>query len=563
MINNSTRSKLIELINNYGQSICQESSKCENLLQENYLQYPSDYFLLINSFRQGIPKKLLRSQNSQMPKEVTLGTLTTQLQDNLYITETAANWTVETWGIALKVIQPQEWSPPSGHSPPKPHNEPQKHLKTIIKNHSPFKCNCNPKCERSPENYCPKKIKSFLQDYCPQYLAETLLLVNSLEQGILTKLIAAETKEVSKTLSTELTQHLENQIYLVPTAAKWAVDSWIDALDISWEKKVNSSPTDLDLEETIYLISYQMQYGVMQRIVINQEAINIKVPPGTKNNTRLRLKGKGKIDPNTQQRGNLYLRIEELEIESQEESIDDSDSNNKLINLDIEETIFLTEEEMLNGVRKRLVTDDKDYDVKIPAGTKVGSRLRLQGQGLVAPHSQQQGDLYLRIKRKSNPSPVEPRELIHEDINYTRLRDLLNRHSWKEANEETKNIMLQIANRTKEGWLDLKSIRQFPSEHLEQIDRLWTANSAGRFGFNQQQKIWNKSSKKKWNKFGKQVEWLDKKSGFGNLFVKWKAENDLNYTLNSPQGHLPSWYLWLGVEGSTFLQLLNEYHARK
>ncbi|GAB4525515.1 MAG: hypothetical protein Tsb0014_04920 [Pleurocapsa sp.] len=567
-----TRNQLMQFIDKYGQSICQDSSKCESLLKENYLQYPSETllltnssFLLINSFRQGIPKKLLNSQNSQMPKEVTLGTLTTQLQDKLYITETAANWTVETWGIALKIIQPQEWNPPSGHSPPKLNNEPQKHLKTILKNHSPFRCKCDPRYPGCAEACCPKKIKSYLQDYCPQYPAETLLLVNSLEQGIVTKLIANETQDISTELFTELTQHLENQIYLIPTAAKWALESWLKALAVQENKAVNSSfysvhnsqPTDLDLQETIYLTSHQMQYGVMHRIVINQEAINVQVPPGTKNNTRLRLKGKGKFDPNTQQRGNLYLRIEELEIEPQEESIDNSNFDTKLINLDIEETIFLTEEQMLNGVRKRLVTDNKDYDIKIPAGTKVGSRIRLQGQGLVDPNSQQQGDLYLLVEEKSNSYSVESKELIYEGINYTKLKNLLDSHSWKESNEETDRLMLEIANCQDINCLTIKAIKKFPCIHLKMIDYLWKTASNNLFGLSVQQELWNNLGKN-WKSYCQAVKWKEKK--VYKLFPQWNKEEELYFSLDKDtvQGHLPAWYLWTDEEGQTFMKKLNK-----
>lgn len=51
-MNNLARQKLTELINNHGVSLCQDYSMCETLIQEYFTQYPTESFLLINSFRQ-------------------------------------------------------------------------------------------------------------------------------------------------------------------------------------------------------------------------------------------------------------------------------------------------------------------------------------------------------------------------------------------------------------------------------------------------------------------------------------------------------------------------------
>lgn len=56
--------------------------------------------------------------------------------------------------------------------------------------------------------------------------------------------------------------------------------------------------------------------------------------------------------------------------------------------------------------------------------------------------------------------------------NYEKLCDLLAAGNWKEADEETAKVILKVAKREKEGWLDTKSIDNFPCEDLRTIDQL-------------------------------------------------------------------------------------------
>ena len=65
---------------------------------------------------------------------------------------------------------------------------------------------------------------------------------------------------------------------------------------------------------------------------------------------------------------------------------------------DTEAAIALTFSEAFHGVQKRLKLDDETINVRIPAGAKPGSRIRLKGKGQPSPFSQQRGDLYLTIE---------------------------------------------------------------------------------------------------------------------------------------------------------------------
>jgi curved DNA-binding protein len=49
---------------------------------------------------------------------------------------------------------------------------------------------------------------------------------------------------------------------------------------------------------------------VQKRFSLGNETIDVRIPSGAKTGTRLRVRGKGQINPMTQQRGDLYLKVE-------------------------------------------------------------------------------------------------------------------------------------------------------------------------------------------------------------------------------------------------------------
>jgi curved DNA-binding protein len=65
--------------------------------------------------------------------------------------------------------------------------------------------------------------------------------------------------------------------------------------------------------------------------------------------------------------------------------------------------IALTFSEAFHGVQKRLLLDEETINVRIPAGAKPGSQIRLKGKGRPSPFSKQRGDLYLTIEVLTHP----------------------------------------------------------------------------------------------------------------------------------------------------------------
>ena len=64
---------------------------------------------------------------------------------------------------------------------------------------------------------------------------------------------------------------------------------------------------------------------------------------------------------------------------------------------DQQSTILLTLGEAIKGVQKRFNLGAETVDVRIPAGSKSGNRLRVKGKGMPSP-SGERGDLYLKVE---------------------------------------------------------------------------------------------------------------------------------------------------------------------
>lgn len=119
---------------------------------------------------------------------------------------------------------------------------------------------------------------------------------------------------------------------------------------------------------------------------------------------------------------------------------------------------------------------------------------------------------------------------------YTLLREFLVAGKWKEADEETRSVMLKVAERDDAGWLNDYSINKLPCTDIRTVDQLWVAHSKGRFGFSVQQRIYEEIGRD-WEKIGDCVGW--RKEG------KWLTISSLTYDLDAPIGHLPGCGAWV------------------
>ncbi|MEM1391787.1 MAG: serine/threonine-protein kinase [Cyanobacteria bacterium P01_H01_bin.150] len=149
-----------------------------------------------------------------------------------------------------------------------------------------------------------------------------------------------------------------------------------------------------------------------------------------------------------------------------------------------------------------------------------------------------------KLNSSSSSKPFPDDLSSDRNVDYRKLRDLLRDGKWKEADNETLKVMLKAANREKQGWLDIESIRYFPHKDLRTIDQLWVKYSEGKFGFSVQKSVWESVGGRIYNEleiideFASRVGWyIDEFSLLGGYKSKFK------FLINKvAKGHLPSYH---------------------
>lgn len=135
---------------------------------------------------------------------------------------------------------------------------------------------------------------------------------------------------------------------------------------------------------------------------------------------------------------------------------------------------------------------------------------------------------------------IQVPEASSASLLYEELEKHLASGEWQEADLQTNRIMLYVAGREKEGWLNTRSIKNFSCRDFQRIDKLWLKYSDGHFGFSVQKPIYLKTANPlgeydpiAYRHFGERVGWREK--GY------WKSYVDLTFTKLAPKGHLPRW----------------------
>ncbi|MGL5135358.1 MAG: GUN4 domain-containing protein [Planktothrix sp.] len=82
--------------------------------------------------------------------------------------------------------------------------------------------------------------------------------------------------------------------------------------------------------------------------------------------------------------------------------------------------------------------------------------------------------------------------LLTDIYRYRKLRDFLEAGNWKEADQETTRIMLEIMNKNSLDDIIPDEIMIFPCSALSLLDQLWISYSKDRFGFSIQQQIYTR-----------------------------------------------------------------------
>jgi molecular chaperone DnaK len=98
----STRTKLIEMIKEYGQEICEEPQRLKGLLLDLCGNQRREINTLILAISEGHLERLKASRHAA-PQIAILNSVL-RLQEDVGLTEEAARWAMESWGVALGII---------------------------------------------------------------------------------------------------------------------------------------------------------------------------------------------------------------------------------------------------------------------------------------------------------------------------------------------------------------------------------------------------------------------------------------------------------------------------
>jgi molecular chaperone DnaJ len=138
--------------------------------------------------------------------------------------------------------------------------------------------------------------------------------------------------------------------------------------------------------------------------VTRTESVEIRIPPGARNGSRLRVPGKGNAGTSGAPPGDLYIttRVEEHPFFHREGD-----------NIDIKVPLSVWEAAL--GAKIEVPTIDGRTIMKIPQGTKNGQRFRLSEKGVLNARTNQRGDQIVEVAIEApDPRDERTRELLRE-----------------------------------------------------------------------------------------------------------------------------------------------------
>jgi curved DNA-binding protein len=138
------------------------------------------------------------------------------------------------------------------------------------------------------------------------------------------------------------------------------------------------------------------------QVQIKHRSLNIKIPKGIKPGQHIRLTGQGSPGSGTGQPGDLFLEIT---------------FNNhpfyRVSETDVYLDLPVTPWEAALGAKIKVPTPNGSVDLKIPANSRQGSKLRLTGRGLPA---QVPGDFYVVLQIALPPANTEQAKAVYKNM---------------------------------------------------------------------------------------------------------------------------------------------------
>lgn len=145
------------------------------------------------------------------------------------------------------------------------------------------------------------------------------------------------------------------------------------------------APAGRDIEQEVTISLREAYDGTTRQILKGSRRINVNIPAGAANGTKVRLTGEGEQSMGVNGKaGDLYLVVK---VEDDPQFTRDGDN----LQVDVTVDMFTA----LLGGEVRVPTMQRDVKLKIPAGTQSGQKFRVGGKGMPNLRKKDQfGDLY-------------------------------------------------------------------------------------------------------------------------------------------------------------------------
>ena len=146
-----------------------------------------------------------------------------------------------------------------------------------------------------------------------------------------------------------------------------------------------NSTVGADREASLSLSFSEAFRGTTKKINLGSGTVEVRIPPGAKSGSKIRIKGKGQYNPYSKQQGDLYLKVK-----LQPHSFFQLEGNNLTCEVPI------TPDEAVLGTTIEIPTPDGMVKMKVPPGIRHGQSLRLKGKGWSLPKGGR-GDQFVQI----------------------------------------------------------------------------------------------------------------------------------------------------------------------
>ena len=170
-----------------------------------------------------------------------------------------------------------------------------------------------------------------------------------------------------------------------------------------------SGRSAFDQEADLKLSMSEAFRGTEKRFTIGAESVKVRIPAGVRSGSKIRIKGKGATNPQTQQRGDVYLTVNLLS-----HGFFELDGDNLVCEVPI------APDEAVLGAKVDVPTPDGSVTVSVPAGVKSGQSLRLRGKGWPGKKGKERGDQLVKVMITSPKNISDTEKALYQQIRDSR-----------------------------------------------------------------------------------------------------------------------------------------------